>query len=74
MREYGGVLHRVMVLDDGVSWNGKTYDSLSQVAFSITGTKWNGPRFFGLRDKPQSASIASAATQRAGWSGAAQRI
>jgi Protein of unknown function (DUF2924) len=30
---------------------GRTYDSLSKVAFAITGTKWNGPRFFGLRDK-----------------------
>jgi hypothetical protein len=29
----------------------KTYPSLSQVAFAITGTRWNGPRFFGLRDK-----------------------
>jgi Protein of unknown function (DUF2924) len=35
----------------GFAWNGKTYDSLSKVAFAITGTKWNGPRFFGLRDK-----------------------
>ena len=50
-REYGGVLHRVIVLDEGVSWNGKTYESLSKVALAITGTKWNGPRFFGLRDK-----------------------
>jgi hypothetical protein len=33
------------------AWNGQTYDSLSKVAFAITGTKWNGPRFFGLRDK-----------------------
>jgi hypothetical protein len=49
-REYGGALHRVMVLDEGVSWNGNTYESLSKVAFAITGTKWNGPRFFGLRD------------------------
>ncbi|MEY2457835.1 MAG: hypothetical protein QOK06_2975, partial [Acidimicrobiaceae bacterium] len=36
---------------DGFAWNGRTYDSLSKVAFAITGTKWNGPRFFGLRDK-----------------------
>ena len=50
-REYGGVLHRVIMLDEGVSWNGKTYESLSKVAYAITGTKWNGPRFFGLRDK-----------------------
>jgi Protein of unknown function (DUF2924) len=41
----------VMVVDDGFALNGKTYDSLSKVAFAITGTNWNGPRFFGLRDK-----------------------
>jgi hypothetical protein len=39
-----------MVVDEGFAWNGKTYDSLSKVAFA-TGTHWNGPRFFGLRDK-----------------------
>ena len=42
---------RVMVMADGFAWNGQTYDSLSKVAFAITGTRWNGPRFFGLRDK-----------------------
>ncbi len=52
MREWNGQPHRVMVLDEGFAWNGKTYDSLSKIAFAITGTKWNGPRFFGLRDKP----------------------
>jgi hypothetical protein len=41
----------VAVLADGFAWNGKTYPSLSKVAFVITGTHWNGPRFFGLRDK-----------------------
>jgi hypothetical protein len=40
-----------MVMEEGFVWNDKTYDSLSNVAFAITGTKWNGPRFFGLRDK-----------------------
>jgi hypothetical protein len=33
-------------MSDGFAWNGRTYDSLSKVAFAITGTKWNGPRFF----------------------------
>jgi len=57
MREWNGHSQRVMVLDDGFAWNGKTYDSLSHVAFAITGTRWNGPRFFGLRDKqPQGAT------------------
>ena len=44
-------MHRVMVVEDGFAWDGRTYDSLSTIAFAITGTKWNGPRFFGLRDK-----------------------
>ena len=51
-REWNGRLERVAVLGEGFAWNGKTYRSLSQVAFAITGTRWNGPRFFGLRDKP----------------------
>jgi Protein of unknown function (DUF2924) len=51
-REWNGHMHRVAVLADGFAWNGKTYSSLSQVAFAITGTRWNGPKFFGLRDKP----------------------
>jgi hypothetical protein len=49
VREWDRQSQRVMVLSDGFAWNGQTYDSLSKVAFAITGTKWNGPRFFGLR-------------------------
>ena len=51
VREWNSQPHRVMVMEKGFVWNDKTYDSLSNVAFAITGTKWNGPRFFGLRDK-----------------------
>jgi hypothetical protein len=51
-REWNGQMHRVAVLADGFAWNGKTYPSLSKVAYAITGTRWNGPKFFGLRDKP----------------------
>jgi len=51
VREWDRKSHRVMVMADGFAWNGKTFDSLSKVALAITGTKWNGPRFFGLRDK-----------------------
>jgi Protein of unknown function (DUF2924) len=51
VREWDRQSQRVMVLANGFAWNGQTYDSLSKVAFAITGTKWNGPRFFGLRDK-----------------------
>src|SRR5216683_4833040 len=53
-REWGGHLQRVTVLADGFAWNGKTYRSLSKVAFAITGSRWNGPRFFGLRDRSSS--------------------
>jgi hypothetical protein len=51
VREWDRRSQRVMVMADGFAWNGQTYDSLSRVAFAITGTRWNGPRFFGLRDK-----------------------
>jgi hypothetical protein len=51
-REWNGRMQRVAVLADGFAWNGKTYRSLSKVAQAITGTRWNGPKFFGLRDKP----------------------
>jgi DUF2924 family protein len=51
VREWDRQSHRVMVLADGFAWNGQTYESLSKIAFAITGTRWNGPRFFGLRDK-----------------------
>jgi hypothetical protein len=49
-REWNGQMHRIAVMEDGFAWNGKTYPSLTKVAFAITGTRWNGPRFFGLRD------------------------
>jgi len=48
-REWNGQLHRVMVVDGGFAFEGKTFESLSKIAFAITGTNWNGPRFFGLR-------------------------
>ena len=44
-----GAAHRVTVLDDGVAFEGKRYRSLSEVAREITGSRWSGPRFFGLR-------------------------
>jgi hypothetical protein len=48
-REWSGQHHRVMVCDGGFVWEGRPYRSLSEIAKIITGTKWNGPRFFGLR-------------------------
>ena len=64
-REWNGHTHRVMVVDAGFAWMGKTYDSLSKVAFAITGTKWNGPRFFGLRDKQSEGQAVTAGTRKA---------
>jgi len=57
VREWDRRPQRVMVLADGFAWNGQTYDSLSKVAFAITGTKWNGPRFFGLRDREDRSAM-----------------
>jgi len=50
-REWRGQLQTVDVVEQGFRWEGRIYPSLSKVAFAITGVKWNGPRFFGLRDK-----------------------
>ena len=50
-REWHGRLERVTVVDDGFAWNGATYASASAVAFAITGTKWSGHRFFGVRHR-----------------------
>ena len=49
-REYQGMRHAVIVMEDGFAWQGKTYASLTTIAKAITGTQWNGPRFFGLRE------------------------
>ena len=49
IREWQGRVERVTVVEDGFAWNGATYSSLSAAAFAITGTKWNGHRFFGVR-------------------------
>ena len=47
-REWHGKTHHVLVLDDGFLFEERKYKSLSQIAIVITGTKWSGPRFFGL--------------------------
>ena len=56
MREWNGVEHMVTMLSDGYEWNSRKYKSLSAVAKAITGTNWNGFRFFGLRDKSRSVA------------------
>ena len=50
-REWAGRSHEVVVIEKGVVYNGSTYGSLSEVARHITGQRWNGPRFFGLRQE-----------------------
>jgi hypothetical protein len=50
VREFEGVRHTVTIVPDGYVWQEKTFASLTAVARVITGTNWNGPRFFGLRE------------------------
>jgi Protein of unknown function (DUF2924) len=58
VREWNGKLERVMILEEGFAWNGQTFGSLSQIAKTMTGTNWNGHRFFGLRQgKPSAADV-----------------
>jgi len=51
LREYQGVEHTVTVLRDGYEWEGRPYQSLSAIARAITGTRWNGWSFFGIRNQ-----------------------
>jgi Protein of unknown function (DUF2924) len=53
IREWGGVSHRVTVLDHGVVYRGRRYKSLSEVAGVITGARWSGPLFFGLKRRAE---------------------
>ena len=63
-REYQGTRHAVIVMEDGFAWQGKTYASLTTIAKAITGTQWNGPRFFGLRERRAEGGPASKAMSR----------
>jgi hypothetical protein len=61
VREYRGNRHTVTVVPDGFVWQERSYANLSKIAHEITGVKWNGPRFFGLRQakakqKPEQVS------------------
>ena len=51
IREWGGATHEVLVMEEGFLWCGRTWASLSSIAREITGTRWSGPRFFGLGAK-----------------------
>jgi len=63
IREWKGKSHRVTVMDEGYVYDDKKYETLSEIARLITGTRWNGPRFFGLRKQtnevPSKRSLAS---------------
>jgi DUF2924 family protein len=58
VRSWGGQTHQVVVTAEGFLWNGSAHASLSEIARLITGTRWNGPRFFGLRPSPARKSKA----------------
>ena len=55
LREWHGVQHRLTVLEDGVQFGGERYRSLSEVARKITGSRWSGPLFFGLKSASREA-------------------
>ena len=52
VREWRGETHTVLVIEDGFEWNGERRRSLSAIAREITGTRWSGPLFFGLKPRP----------------------
>jgi hypothetical protein len=56
VRDWKGKSHRVMIMEEAFGYDGRTYSNLSEIARLITGTRWNGPRFFGLRRQPREAA------------------
>ncbi len=61
IREWQGRTYEVVVLDDGLSWQGTQYRSLSAIARKITGTAWSGPLFFGLKQNRSASRRSSPA-------------
>jgi hypothetical protein len=59
VREWHGEVHQVIVLDNGFDFRGNRYPSLSRIAHEITGTRWSGPLFFGLRNRASSSGAAA---------------
>jgi len=55
LRDWQGHAHEVLVSDEGFVWQQARYRSLSQIARAITGTRWSGPVFFGLKSRTTSA-------------------
>jgi len=64
IREWRDKVVRVAVVENGFFFEGKTFSSLSEIALLITGTKWNGPRFFGMRTPPKGEARTSTADNR----------
>ena len=56
VREWQGMVQTVTVTADGYEWQGRPYQSLSAVARAITGTRWNGWTFFGLKNQQRAAA------------------
>ena len=56
VRDWGGVTHQAKVLEDGILFRSKRYKSLSEVARVITGSRWSGPLFFGLKSAAKEQS------------------
>lgn len=65
IREWNGEIHEILVVEGGFVWRGKTWCSLSAIAREMTGTKWSGPRFFGV-GQTRAAPSSSAATGEGG--------
>jgi hypothetical protein len=51
LRQWQGEMHEVLVVDEGFEYRGKRYESLSEIARQVTGTRWSGPLFFGLKSR-----------------------
>jgi hypothetical protein len=56
-REWQGRMETVMVVQDGYAWNGRAFSSLTAVALAMTGTKWSGARFFGVRPQDRARPV-----------------
>jgi hypothetical protein len=59
VRSWRGVMHEVMVTDKGYLWQSRSFDCLSTIAREITGTRWSGPLFFGLKKRSLTSGIKS---------------
>jgi hypothetical protein len=66
VREWRGVTHTLLIHADGFEWRGQRYRSLSVVARKITGARWSGPRFFGLRQRQPASHSSARVSQKNG--------